>query len=158
MRRMKTPLLLAALLVLALPAGGQVYKWTDSSGKLNYSDKPPADAKASELKVDAVGSYEGPPQVDKWASVIRGSAASRPPDAKTLTMYSTTWCGYCKKARAYLAANSIPYKEIDIEATPENRAQFKAYGGKGVPMFILGEQRLRGFNEAKIGEFLKTAR
>jgi glutaredoxin len=158
MPRMRSIMLLAVLLALGIPAAAQVYKWTDSTGKVHYGDKPPDDVKTSQVKVDAVTSYEGPPQVDSWASIIRGSAASRPPDAKTLTMYSTTWCGYCKRARAYLAANAIPYKDIDIEATPENRAQFKAYGGKGVPMFILGEQRLRGFNEAKLGEFLKTSR
>jgi hypothetical protein len=32
--------LLAAVLV-ALPAGAQLYKWTDANGRVQYSDKPP---------------------------------------------------------------------------------------------------------------------
>jgi glutaredoxin len=73
-------------------------------------------------------------------------------------MYSTTWCGFCKKARAYLAQNNIPYREIDIEESPANRDQYKAHGGKGVPMFILGERRLRGFSEEKFAQFLAASR
>ncbi|MDR2112875.1 MAG: DUF4124 domain-containing protein [Candidatus Accumulibacter sp.] len=36
------PLLLAAALCVALPAGAQIYQWKDSSGKTVISDKPPA--------------------------------------------------------------------------------------------------------------------
>lgn len=139
---------------MAFSAGAQVYKWTDSTGKVHYGDRPPQDAKTEQVKVDAVASHVGPPQADNWAAIIRSPAASRPPDAKTLTMYSTTWCGFCKRARAYLNAKGIAYREIDIESSPANRDQFKQYGGKGVPMFILGDRRLRGFNEESLAEFL----
>jgi FKBP-type peptidyl-prolyl cis-trans isomerase len=29
------------LLMLALPAGAEIYKWTDASGKVHYGDQPP---------------------------------------------------------------------------------------------------------------------
>lgn len=32
-----------------------------------------------------------------------------------LIMYSTTWCGYCKRLKTALKAEGIPYTEIDIE-------------------------------------------
>ncbi|WP_420750047.1 mycoredoxin [Rhodococcus sp. O3] len=35
-----------------------------------------------------------------------------------LTMYSTTWCGYCRRLKTQLDANGIAYTEIDIEADP----------------------------------------
>lgn len=158
MRRMKTLGLLGVSLALALSASAQVYKWTDSTGKVHYGDQAPPEAKAAQVKVDAVTSYDGPPQVDNWVGIIRGESPRARPDPKTLTMYSTTWCGFCKKARAYLAENKIAYREIDIEASKPNHEQFKAYGGKGVPMFILGERRLRGFNEEKMEQFLAAGR
>ena len=35
-----------------------------------------------------------------------------------LTMYSTTWCGYCRRLKLQLDRDGIPYVEVDIEATP----------------------------------------
>lgn len=32
-----------------------------------------------------------------------------------LTMYSTTWCGYCQRLKAQLGREGIAYTEIDIE-------------------------------------------
>ncbi|MGB3483107.1 MAG: mycoredoxin [Mycobacterium sp.] len=36
-----------------------------------------------------------------------------------LTMYSTTWCGYCKRLKVALKAKGIAYTEVDIEMEPE---------------------------------------
>ncbi len=36
-----------------------------------------------------------------------------------ITMYSTTWCGDCHRAKALLQSLDIGYNEIDIEATPD---------------------------------------
>ena len=33
----------------------------------------------------------------------------------SLTMYSTTWCGYCKRLKAQLIREGIEFSEIDIE-------------------------------------------
>jgi mycoredoxin len=35
-----------------------------------------------------------------------------------LTMYSTTWCGYCHRLRSQLEREGIEYKVIDIEQDP----------------------------------------
>ncbi len=55
---------LAAALV-ALPAGAQLYKWTDANGRVQYSDKPPpAGQKAtamSKATMSPVTSTEGAP-------------------------------------------------------------------------------------------------
>ena len=34
-------------------------------------------------------------------------------------MYSTTWCGYCRRLKWQLDAAGIMYREIDIERDPE---------------------------------------
>lgn len=33
----------------------------------------------------------------------------------TITMYSTSWCGYCHRLRAGLAGAGIEFAEVDIE-------------------------------------------
>ena len=35
-----------------------------------------------------------------------------------LTMYTTPWCGYCKRLKRQLAADGIEMVEIDIEQDP----------------------------------------
>ncbi|BBZ27252.1 NrdH-redoxin [Mycolicibacterium madagascariense] len=35
-----------------------------------------------------------------------------------LTMYSTTWCGYCARLKTALKSAGIGYAEVDIEADP----------------------------------------
>jgi mycoredoxin len=35
-----------------------------------------------------------------------------------LTMYSTTWCGYCRRLKSQLDRDGIEYAEVDIERTP----------------------------------------
>jgi len=35
-----------------------------------------------------------------------------------LTMYSTTWCGYCHRLRSQLDREGIGYRIVDIERDP----------------------------------------
>ncbi|MGK2902409.1 MAG: mycoredoxin [Mycobacterium sp.] len=35
-----------------------------------------------------------------------------------LTMYTTSWCGYCNRLKTALKAEGIAWDEIDIEADP----------------------------------------
>ncbi|HEX8497417.1 MAG TPA: mycoredoxin [Actinomycetales bacterium] len=53
-----------------------------------------------------------------------------PPEAGTITMYSTTWCGYCRRLKTLLDREGIGYTEVNIEHD-EASAQFveQANGG-----------------------------
>ena len=42
-----------------------------------------------------------------------------------VTMYTTSWCGYCFRLKKMLKAEGISFKEVDIEADPA-AAQFVA--------------------------------
>jgi mycoredoxin len=47
----------------------------------------------------------------------------------TLTMYSTTWCGYCQRLKAQLGRAGIAYNEVDIELDPEAAAFVESVNG-----------------------------
>ncbi len=48
----------------------------------------------------------------------------------TVTMYSTSWCGYCRRLKSQLDREGIAYNEINIEQDPESAAFVeKANGG-----------------------------
>lgn len=36
-----------------------------------------------------------------------------------VTMYSTPWCGYCKRLKAQLGREGIAFDEVDIEQDPQ---------------------------------------
>ena len=40
------------------------------------------------------------------------------PAAGTITMFSTSWCGYCRRLKTQLDAQGIGYREINIEDVP----------------------------------------
>ena len=35
-----------------------------------------------------------------------------------VTMYTTTWCGYCKRLKRMMQDDGIVFAEVDIEKTP----------------------------------------
>jgi mycoredoxin len=36
-----------------------------------------------------------------------------------LTMYTTPWCGFCRRLKSQLAREGIEVREVDIEAEPQ---------------------------------------
>lgn len=36
-----------------------------------------------------------------------------------LTMYSTPWCGYCRRLKSQMEREGIAYREVDIEQDPQ---------------------------------------
>jgi mycoredoxin len=41
------------------------------------------------------------------------------PVAGTVTMFSTTWCGYCRVLKKALDREGIAYREVNIEQLPD---------------------------------------
>ena len=45
--------------------------------------------------------------------------STQTPAAGTVTMYSTTWCGYCRRLSSQLDREGIAYDVVDIERDEE---------------------------------------
>jgi mycoredoxin len=41
------------------------------------------------------------------------------PNVTQLTMYTTSWCGFCRRLKTQLAREGIEMVEVDIEKDPE---------------------------------------
>jgi glutaredoxin len=81
-------------------------------------------------------------------------AEEKKPEVK---MYATSWCPYCAKARAYFARRGIAYVEVDIEKSREGRAEYDRLGARGIPVILVGPQRMNGFSEARLSNLLTEA-
>ncbi|GAB3522572.1 mycoredoxin [Arthrobacter monumenti] len=51
------------------------------------------------------------------------------PDAGSITMFSTTWCGYCRRLKSQLDAKGIGYQEINIEEVEGTAALVETLNG-----------------------------
>lgn len=127
--------LLLIFLICTGTALANVYKWADKSGKVHFSDKPHEDEKSEKiiLKVN-------PPKVTDSATL------------KQVKMYATSWCGYCKKARMYFRQENISYTEYDIESDAQAKKDYDTFGGRGVPVIFVGQERMNGFDESRFKE------
>jgi mycoredoxin len=46
-----------------------------------------------------------------------------------LTMFTTSWCGYCRRLKLRLTEAGIAYREVDIERDPEAAAFVERVNG-----------------------------
>jgi mycoredoxin len=58
-----------------------------------------------------------------------------------LTMYTTTWCGYCVRLKKQLEREGIPFEEVDIERDPEaaDRVERLNDGNQTVPTVVFAD-------------------
>jgi glutaredoxin len=97
-----------------------------------------------------VNSISGPAVV----SAVKGG----PPAAKErVRIYTTAWCGYCKKAKAQLAARGVAFDEVDVETSDSGHREYKALGGRGVPVILVGSQRMDGYDAGRLDAMLRNA-
>jgi len=52
-----------------------------------------------------------------------------PASSDPLTMYTTAWCGYCRRLKSQMTREGIPFVEIDIEADPAAAAVVERANG-----------------------------
>lgn len=145
-------LLLLLCLLACAPASAEIYRWTDADGRIHYSDKPPPDRKATQVKIQ-VPSITGPAVV----SPAQPSAAAQAEARQPVKIFTTAWCGYCKKAKAHLAARGVPYREIDVEISDSGQREYRELRGRGVPVILVGSQRMDGFDAKGLDAMLTAA-
>lgn len=63
-----------------------------------------------------------------------------------VVMFTTPTCGYCKKARRYFNDNDVPFRDFDITRSASASDKFDEIGGRGVPVVIIGDERIDGFS------------
>lgn len=73
-------------------------------------------------------------------------------------MLGAWWCSYCYKAKQYFQQNDIHYCEYDMENTEEGKRLYERHGGGAVPLILIGQYRLSGFNEYQIETALERTR
>ncbi len=66
--------------------------------------------------------------------------------AAEIEIYTASYCGECKRAKAYMRAKGIAFDERDIENDIDLRREFYARGGKAIPYLFVRGQAMHGFD------------
>ena len=65
-----------------------------------------------------------------------------------IQIYTTPWCGYCRRAMALLDAKGIAYEEISLDDDPAFRRNvFELTGGWTVPQILIDGTPIGGYTE-----------
>jgi glutaredoxin-like YruB-family protein len=150
-------------------AGAEMYQWVDENGVVTFKDSPPpVSRKRSKVKVyndnDFAPAPPHQPAPATRSDKSTATASSQPATPKkerfsgTVEMYVTDWCGYCKKAQNYMNYKGIPYVAYDIEKDSAARQRHKELGGRGVPLIIIGSNKMSGFSPESLEYYLNSSR
>ncbi len=72
-------------------------------------------------------------------------------------MFSTRQCGYCERLRGDLQRAGIAWVERDVEASIANQRAWRALGGRGVPLTLVDDTVVNGYNPARIVELSRRS-
>jgi len=65
-----------------------------------------------------------------------------------IRMYSTTWCGYCVRAKALLERRGLEYEEIVMDDDPAFRQKLLEMTGRWtVPQIFIDDVPIGGYTE-----------
>ena len=135
----------AASMLVSYPAASQekLYKWVDENGNITYQDQPPpGDTGQVETFVEPAGVAD---------------PGSPIPDVD-LVLYSIKVCDTCDLLRNLLNERGLPFEEKSAEVDPEVQAELKEVSGVlSVPVLLIGDQVLKGFNRELVLNELEEA-
>ncbi len=74
---------------------------------------------------------------------------------KKVTIYSTPTCPYCKRAKDYLTQKGIVFTDYNVaEDREKTKEMIEKSKQMGVPVIVIGDDVVVGFNQAKLDSLL----
>jgi len=71
-------------------------------------------------------------------------------------VYSTPTCHFCHAAKDFFTANGVDFEDSDVSVDDVKRNEMiEKTGQMGVPVIIIDDQVVVGFDEARIRELLE---
>lgn len=70
-----------------------------------------------------------------------------------IVMLAADWCGYCRTQRTAFERAGVDYRWLDVDTT-EGAAAMRALGGRGVPVTVVGQDVVHGYQPARLQALL----
>ena len=128
-----------------------------------WSGVAPKDAAAQAFHERARGARSASPgAIASAGSAIKALfGGSAGPAKSAVTLYTTSWCPACKRAKAWLKGKQVAYVERDVESDSAARSELAAeaekqgVGKRGVPVLDAYGKLAEGFSEQTYAKLLK---
>src|SRR5207253_5040720 len=80
------------------------------------------------------------PRWVRFRAAARISSAASDENIEAITIYSTTWCPDCRRAKSFLKERGVDFREVDIEEDPSGEAIViqANHGKRTVPTLEVG--------------------
>ncbi len=72
-----------------------------------------------------------------------------------IVIFSSDTCPHCLAAKNFLSENGFKYSEKNVNTDPDARKELIALGYRGVPLLIIGNEKIVGFDEEKLKNVLE---
>ena len=71
-----------------------------------------------------------------------------------VTIYTSNTCPYCTMAKDYLTEKNIEFEEKNVTQSEEARNDLIEKGYRGVPVIIVDEEEIVGFDKNRLTDLL----
>jgi len=75
--------------------------------------------------------------------------------SKNIVVYTSDTCGYCHEAKNYLKSIGVNFIEKNVSKDVIARKELISKGFMGVPVIIIEDEIIQGFDKARIDEMLR---
>jgi glutaredoxin-like YruB-family protein len=156
---------LLVLIVVLLSCGvswADIYKWEDENGVVHYTDTPPGDASEWEVVGEATSTEDNrqnendEPQRPAYDSQAITELLKELNDetedveednTPSVELYTTSWCSYCKKAKAFFRSKGIAFTEYNIEKDRAAQRRMRSLTkSRAVPFAVINGQQIQGYS------------
>ena len=68
---------------------------------------------------------------------------------KPVKIYTTTYCGYCVRAKDLLTRKGVKYEEVDVTGNDDMRTKLVEMSGgqRTVPQIFIGDTHVGGYSD-----------
>ncbi len=77
--------------------------------------------------------------------------------SKQVIVYSAEGCIECSMVKKVLAEENIPFEVRDVLENPEYQQEVEKFGFLGIPVTVVGERAVKGFNN-ELKELIEMAK
>jgi glutaredoxin-like YruB-family protein len=75
-----------------------------------------------------------------------------------VVVYTTSWCGWCRKTVAYLTEQGVAFENRDIEAEDMWREELlEKTGATSIPVVEIDGQIIRGYDPGRMAQLLRSS-
>ena len=71
-----------------------------------------------------------------------------------ITLFTAPHCPHCRQVKQYLRQKGLRFQELDIQKSPRAQKAFARLGARGVPVLLVGDTRIDGFDRRRLDRLL----